>query len=160
MLAQNSLLKHDPTLFVFLTYDTDEFEEYKQAHKSASNHEGASIPLASLKNFQLNDTFSYLYDSIKAKLFDAAEPEEVQISIPLDDILKRINEYVPFIDKNIELLDHSISFSKHCLSSSKEITDCLQYTNSSTDSKELIDIISDFQIKQSSTASVFLKYNK
>lgn len=160
MLAQNSLLKHDPTLFVFLTYDTDEFEEYKQAHKSTSNHEGASIPLASLKNFQLNDTFSYLYGSIKAKLFDAVEPEEVQISIPLDDLLKKIDEYIPFIDKNIELLDHSIGFSKHCLSSSKAITDCLQHAKFSADSKELVDIISEFQLKQSSIASVILQRNR
>jgi len=153
MLAQNFLLKHDPMLLVFLTYDTEEFEEFKRSHKS-TNDKGSSIPLTSLKNLQFNDTFAYLYGSIKAKFFDTPEPEELQIGIELDDILKKINEYMPFIDKSIESLEDKLAFSKLCINFSAEINDYIQNTNYSIDSKELVDIISDYQSKQSIISSV------
>jgi hypothetical protein len=154
MIAQNSLLKYDPMLHVFLTYETEEFDEFKQPRKSLNSTEGSSIPLTSLKNLQLNDAFAYLYGSIKAKLFDTAEPEELQIGIKLNDILKQINEYTPFIEKSIESLENRLGFAKQCINFNTEINDYIKNANYNTDCKELVDIILNYQSNQSLLSSV------
>ncbi len=112
MLGKHSLLKYDPTFKVFLTCeDPEEFERSKQDPRCQAAE--SSIPMNSLRRFQLHDTFNYLYSSIKSKLFDKSEPEEIQIGPKLDEILEKIAKYVPFLEKSIYVLEESLRYQKH-----------------------------------------------
>lgn len=120
MLTENSLLKYDPTLKYFLTCEnSDEFEKIKNDPKEFS--EDSSIAVNSLKNLRLQDTLNYLYFSLKSKFGDGAEPQEIQIELQLEGIKKKIDHYLPFLDKNIAILEAKVEFQKSYLNEQEEL---------------------------------------
>lgn len=111
MLAKHPIVKYDPTFKIFLTCeDADEFESFKSNCTAQSKE--SSIPIASLKKLQLQDTFNYFYSSLKTKYLDTSEPEEVQTGLKLEEISAKILKYVPVLEKHIALVEGRVSYSK------------------------------------------------
>ena len=120
MLTENSLLKYDPTLKNFLTCEnSEEFEKIKNDPREFA--EDSSIAVNSLKNLHLQDTLNYLYFSLKSKFGEGAEPQEIQIELQLEEIKKKIDHYLPFLDKNITILEAKVEFQKSYLNEQEEL---------------------------------------
>jgi hypothetical protein len=108
ILSKHPMIKYDSIFKAFLTHE--EFEKYKQECLSKPGEQ--SIPMHSLKNLQLQDTFNYFYSSLKTRYFDTIEPEEVQTGLKLEEISAKILNYTPILEKYIGLMETRISFNK------------------------------------------------
>lgn len=155
MLASNPLIKHDPSLFVFLTSkDRTQFDQYKQDNQPITLEQLPSIPLTLIKNLQFNDTINFFYDSIKGKIIDKPEPEELKINLDLGVTLVKIQQYTIFLNKNISLLETSLKFKKHYVNYNDEITHCIKSIN--VDKPELTKSIKEIESFQSMKSSLEL----
>jgi len=122
IISNHPIIKYNPIFKAFLTYeDTEEFEDYKQELLSQPGEE--SIPMHSLKNLQLHDTFNYFYTSFKAKYSDTSVPEEMQIGLRLEEISSEILKYLPVLESYVKLIEKKIDFYKECAQEESNLID-------------------------------------
>jgi len=149
MLAQHPLMRHNTIFKRFLTCEnSDEFEDFK--NNSSYAYGDSSIVVNSLKKFNIQDSFSYLYSAFKTKYFDSAEPEEMQTSLELDDISARISKYLPIIEKYIGLLNCEIKFYKEHIARQDELSSALE---------DLVEKDADFDKCLNDGAEYYMKYS-
>ena len=120
VLGRHPYYKSTKPLRVFLTYEkTEEFEEYKAHPKQTVGKD--SLVVSSLKNMQLKDTVSIIYSLVKSKLVSKEEPAEVQSLISFDEILKKIDKYVPLHQASAKILEEQICFQRKYLQKQEEL---------------------------------------
>lgn len=123
MLARHVVLKNDPTLKLFLTCPTP--EEFENIRREQDN-ESSSKSRSSWKFFHFNDTFNYLYASMKSKLFEKNEPNEFKLDDKLDSLSLNIVRDLPFLEKSILLLENQINYKKKYASDQEELINTLK----------------------------------
>lgn len=120
MLARHTLLRNSPILKLFLTCESpSEFEQVKQ--NPTQYKESSSIAVSSLKSLHLHDTFSYLYTSLKSKLWSPEEPADLQSEVKLEETNKRIIEYLPCIESIINSLQISVKLMTEQMHAMQEV---------------------------------------
>ncbi len=147
MIGKHSQLKYDPSFRMFLTCESaEDFEHYKEDPRIGA--EPSSIPLASLKRLQLQDTLSYICSSIRTKLFDKGEPEELRLGSRLEEVLDKIAHYVPFLEKSIAVLEEHLAYQKHFAASQETIAKALEGINDADPELEkTCQSVADYQSK-------------
>ncbi len=148
ILARHTLIKYNWTLKYFLTCeDSDEFERFKSDPKEFAP--SSSIAVTALKDFRIKDTFNYLYSSIKTKLVEGQEPEEIKTDLALDAINSKINKYLRFLDKCIVIVSSKIAYETKRLEEQMQL---VQVFNESQEEDEEFDKtiheVSDFYKKE------------
>ncbi len=111
MLVKHPQFRVAKTLRAFLTCEkTEEFEAYKaRPHENLGNN---SLVLASLKSLRVKDTVKIIYSLIKSKFVIKDEPADVQSMISFDDIVMKIDKYLPLLKMSAKLVDGQIEFAR------------------------------------------------
>ena len=154
MLGRNTVLKYDLSLKVFLTCENqEEFAKWKNEHKQEINKGMFNIEMRNGANF--NDALDFICNSLKTRFFTKLEPEEIKIGGKLDDNLRKIIQYLPFLDKNIKLIEekdefeNNYSISEEALVESISKIDCEDINLGKT-----FKAIIDFHIKRAAALRV------
>ena len=156
ILAQHSLIKYDSTFKFFLTSeDTEEFEKLKNDPQQFSGE--SSIAVTSLKKLQLQDTFNFLYSTIKSRYFDKSEPQEIQTALKLAEICGKINKFLPILDKRIALLESRIAFNKIFASGNEDLASSLEdLQEEDPDLEKVINDSAEYHMKYGFLSKVLL----
>jgi hypothetical protein len=147
ILGTHPVIKADQGFLAFLRSPSAEFEAFKK-----DLQEGRPEPwlaLQSLKHFQLQDTLSYIYSSLKSKCFAKKEPQELQCGLQLEAIEKRIAQEMPILDTCIASLQSLVAFKQKHVDAQEELATYLEDIEESDEDLERTFV---------STGEYFLKY--
>eukprot|EP00826_Nyctotherus_ovalis_P049380 TRINITY_DN5968_c0_g1_i5.p1 TRINITY_DN5968_c0_g1~~TRINITY_DN5968_c0_g1_i5.p1 ORF type:complete len:316 (-),score=98.12 TRINITY_DN5968_c0_g1_i5:154-1101(-) len=160
MLSQHALIRYNMTFKIFLTCESaEEFEEFK--NNSGYAYGESSIMMNSLKKFNIQDSFNYLYSAIKTKYFDTTEPEEIKTSLELDEINGKISKYLPVIEKYIELLNCEIKFYKEHVARQDDLSSALEdVIESDGDFEKCLNDAAEYYMKASLVNRTCVKYSE
>lgn len=147
MLARHPVINTDPIFKLFLTcVDSNEFEKIKTDENESTKE--SSIAVTSIKQLKFQDTFNYLYSSIKNKIFDKTEPQEIQIAIKLDEVSDKITKYLQIIDKLVQMIEQNVIFNKNAINYQEELAGSFQgLQEEDSELQKTINIISQYHKK-------------
>jgi len=110
LLGKHPHYKLSKSLKIFLlSNSTEEFESYKGRTLPDQRD---SLFISQIKKLQVKNTVNLLYSFVKTKLFTQEEPTEIQTILNLDQILERINKYLPLLRMLSHIIETDIKFKK------------------------------------------------
>jgi hypothetical protein len=153
LLAKHTLIKYDPTLKFFLTYENyEEFERVKNSQNEVV--EADSTGSNGGRNLGIKDTFNYLYSSIKTKLGD---PQSTKSDIQLDEINEKSVKHISFLNKIIGLTSSRIAYQRKKAEEQLELsTACKEIKDESGEVKEVSKALGSSFKKESAAISYLL----